>query len=205
LKRKGFRMVLGLDEAGRGALVGPVVAAATAVAAARIPKSLKGVKDSKKLNQKQREELYKILTKRSDIQWATSKVSEKIIDKINILQSTRLAMKRAVRNLERKMKNKADFLILDGKIKIDLATSQKSIIKADEKVFSCSCASVIAKVTRDRIMEREHKKYPEYNFSKHKGYPTKQHREMLEKYGPCEIHRMSFKPVAESQKSKVQS
>jgi len=108
------------------------------------------------------------------------------IDKINILEATKLAMAKALRKL------KVDYLILDGNFKIKSAIPQKSIVKADEKVFSCSCASIIAKVTRDRIMMRYHKKYPQYGFAQHKGYPTRFHRAMLNKYGRCAIHRNSF-------------
>lgn len=216
----------GLDEAGRGPLAGPVVAAATIVAAAK-PKTqnpklktiLREIKDSKKLTPRKREEFYKILTKNPGIEWGTGKVPEKMIDKINILEATKLAMKRALKNLEKKLsvpvrtrigisydrinyQSLVDFLILDGNFEIDLDTPQKSIIKADEKVFSCAAASIIAKVSRDRIMERYHKKYPKYGFDKHKGYPTKLHLKKLEKYGFCKIHRKSFKPAAKNKKTK---
>ena len=125
-------------------------------------------------------------------------MSERVIDKINILEATKLAMKRAFKNLNYKLGNKnklKNFLILDGNFKIDLPLPQKTIIKADEKVLSCAIASILAKVTRDRIMERYHKKYPRYEFKKHKGYPTKLHLRLLKKYGPSKIHRKSFKPI----------
>jgi ribonuclease HII len=212
LWKKGFKRVAGLDEAGRGPLAGPVVAAAAIVQPAKlkiqisrsapcnysvIKKSLKlkillrEVKDSKQLSPKKREKLYNLLTKSSYIKWGIGKVSEKVIDKINIFQATKLAMQKAIDNL----KIKPDFLILDGNFKINSRIRQKSIIKADQKVFSCSAASIIAKVTRDRIMENYHKKYPKYGFKKHKGYPTKFHFKMLKKYGPCRIHRKTFWPV----------
>jgi len=114
-----------------------------------------------------------------------------MIDKVNILEATKLAMKGAVL----KLKRKPDSLILDGISKIDLKIPQKLIKGADEKVFSCACASILAKVYRDKIMKRYHKKYPQYGFDKHKGYPTKYHFKMLKKYGPCKIHRKSFGPV----------
>ncbi|PIP22092.1 MAG: hypothetical protein COX38_02545, partial [Candidatus Nealsonbacteria bacterium CG23_combo_of_CG06-09_8_20_14_all_39_25] len=142
------------------------------------------------------------------IEWGIGRISEKVIDKINILEATKLAMIRAIKNLTKKLKKpksqkfhdrgkngKIDFLILDGKMKLDLPILQKSIVKADEKVFSCSAASIIAKVTRDGIMERYHKKYPCYGFDQHKGYPTKYHFKMLKKYGGCKIHRQSFSPL----------
>lgn len=203
LWRKGYRYVVGLDEAGRGPLAGPVTAAAVMIKMSKsnlkskilnLKSNFKEIKDSKKLTAKKREEFYKILTNHSAIEWGIGKVSEKVIDKINILEATKLAMKRAIKNLEKKHR-RASFLILDGNFKIDSPIPQKSIIKADEKVFSCACASILAKVYRDRIMRRYHKKYSQYGFAQHKGYPTKQHRKMLKKYGPCKIHRKTFKPV----------
>jgi len=205
LWRRGYRRVVGLDEAGRGPLAGPVVAAAAITINLNrdnIPiklRGLKGIKDSKKLSPKKREEFYKILTNPLrqladgglQIKWGIGRVSEKVIDKINILEATKLAMKRAIEKLSKK----PDFLILDGKMKLDLPIPQKSIIKADEKVFSCAAASIIAKVTRDRIMRRYNKRYPKYGFDRHKGYPTKLHRRKLKKYGPCKIHRKTFRPV----------
>ncbi|PIU14096.1 ribonuclease HII [bacterium (Candidatus Gribaldobacteria) CG08_land_8_20_14_0_20_39_15] len=193
LWRKGFKRVACLDEAGRGPLAGPVVAAAVVLNSKFKIHNLK-IKDSKKLTPKKREEFYKILNKNPAIEWGIGRVSEKVIDKINIKNAAELAMEKAIR----KLKHHPDFLIIDGnhinskKLK---AKSYKLIVKADEKVFSCACASIIAKVTRDRIMKRYHKKYPQYGFDKHKGYPTKYHIKMLKKYGSCKIHRKSFKPV----------
>ncbi|MBI2450631.1 MAG: ribonuclease HII [Candidatus Nealsonbacteria bacterium] len=190
LWKKGFKRVVGLDEAGRGPLCGPVVAGAVIIndwrTFLRRRSVLPNIRDSKQLSAKQREYFYKILTKHPAIKWGIGIVSEKIIDKINILEATKLAMVKALKKI------KADFLILDGKMELDLPIPQKSIIKADEKVFSCAAASIIAKVTRDRIMMRYHKKYPEYRLDLHKGYGTKLHYEMLKLYGPCQIHRKSF-------------
>lgn len=190
LWKKGFKRVACLDEAGRGPLAGPVTAAAVYIIA-NCKLQITNLRDSKKLTPERREELFKILTKNPAIEWGIGKVSEKVIDKINILESTKLAMVRAVK----KLKRRPDFLILDGNFKIDVEIPQKSIIKGDEKVFSCASASIIAKVTRDKIMQGYHKKYPQYGFLKHKGYPTKYHFKMLRKYGPCKIHRKSFSPV----------
>jgi len=225
LWKGGYRNVACLDEAGRGPLAGPVVAGAISInwrTLLRGRNVLPNIKDSKQLSAKQREEFYKILTNHPDIKWGIGIVSEKVIDKINILEATKLAMIKAVRCLEAKygylgnyerrifgmsdipqnlggcrtsrhsVRPKIDFLILDGKMKIDLPIPQKSIVKADEKVFSCAAASIIAKVTRDRIMMEYHKKYPEYRFDKHKGYGTKLHYQMLELYGSCQIHRKSY-------------
>ena len=217
LWRKGFKKMVCLDEAGRGALCGPVVAAAVMIrckmqdekckiahcshTAIQNLKLLKEIKDSKKLTPKKRNEFYKILTKHTAIKWGIGKVSERVIDKINVKNAAELAMWRAVQ----KLKYRPDFLIIDGKYlkNYKLKTlNHKLIVKADEKVFSCSAASIIAKVIRDRIMRRYHKKYPKYGFDKHKGYPTKLHLAKLKKYGSCKIHRRSFRPVAEIKKSK---
>jgi ribonuclease HII len=225
-----------LDEAGRGPLAGPVVAAAVMInpkSKALNPKQfqnskfkyskhfgildlfrisnfefrilMKEIKDSKKLSPKKREEFYKIITKNPQIKWGIGIVSEKLIDKINILEATKLAMERAIKNLikRNRIQKFSDrvkfvrgyFLILDGNFKLDLPVPQKPIVKGDEKVFSCALASILAKVTRDKIMERYAKKYPKYGFDQHKGYPTKLHLKMLKKYGPCKIHRKSFSPV----------
>jgi len=185
---KGYKVVAGLDEAGRGTLAGPVVAAAVFVK----PNSnflLKGINDSKKLSEKQREHLYNILIKNKDIKWGIGIVSETVIDRINILEATKLAMKKAIKNI------KPDFLVLDGNFSLKLDLPQKSIIKGDGKVMSCAMASVIAKVTRDRLMKKLHKKYPHYGFDKHKGYGTKVHFANIEKFGSCKIHRKSFYPI----------
>jgi len=202
LWRKGFKRIAGLDEAGRGPLGGSVFAAAVIVKKDRKLKLLK-VNDSKKLSLKKREELYEILINHPKIEWGIARVSERVIDRINILEATKLSMKRAVDKLKAKSKRKIDFLILDGNFKINSNIPQKSIIKADNKVFSCAAASILAKVSRDRMMQRYDKKYPEYGFSKHKGYATKLHFKMLRKYGPCKIHRKSFRPVSNLLSKKI--
>ncbi len=200
LWKKGYKYVAGLDEAGRGPLAGPVTAAAVMmqkrsdllISTNFWRSDLQDINDSKKLTPKKREELYKVLIKHPDIRWGIGIVSEKVIDKINILEATKLAMEKAVKHLKRK----PDHLILDGNFKINLPTLQKSIVKGDGKVFSVAAASILAKVTRDRIMMRYHKKYPKYRFDLHKGYPTKLHLKTLKKCGPSKIHRKSFRPVA---------
>lgn len=187
--KKKYSRIAGLDEAGRGPLAGPVVAAAVIVRNyPPIDLPWREIRDSKKLSAKKREQLCRILTHHPDIEWGIGKVSEKIIDKINILQATKLAMEKAIKNL-----GKADFLLLDGNFKINSTIPQRSIIKGDDKVFSIAAASIIAKVKRDTIMKRMDKRYPEYGFNKHKGYPTKYHGKMLSKHGSCKIHRKSFK------------
>ena len=196
LWKKGCKRVICLDEAGRGPIAGPVVAAAVMIRNAKYGMQNVKLRDSKKLSPKKREEFYKILTSYPGIEWGVGQASEKIIDRINILQATKLAMLRAVADLKAKNgRRKIDFLILDGKMRLDSAIPQKSIVKADEKVFSCSAASIIAKVTRDRLMVKYHKKYPHYGFLKHKGYPTSHHVRMLKRYSACKIHRKTFRPV----------
>jgi len=155
------------------------------------------LKDSKKLSPKKREEVFEFLKKDPDVKWGIGRVSEKVIDRINIFQATKLSMQRAVKNLEKKIQKKSDFLLIDGNFGIDLPISQQSFIKGDERIFLIKLASIIAKVTRDRMMLRYHKKYPQYRFDRHKGYGTRIHFEMLQKYGPCKIHRKSFRPVSE--------
>jgi len=197
LWKKKHKYVAGIDEAGRGPLAGPVTAGAVLILEKDFKgaKKIESVKDSKKLNEKKRKEVYLNLINNSKIKWGIGMVSEKVIDKINILEATKLAMIKAVKNLEKKNKIKVDFLILDGKIKLNLNIEQKSIIKADDKVFSVSAASIIAKVARDRIMEKYDKKYPKYNFKKHKGYGTREHLKKIKKHGICKIHRRSFAPI----------
>ncbi len=198
LWKKGFKRVACLDEVGRGPLAGPVVAAAVVIQDTKYKIQDTKIRDSKKLTPKKREEFYKLIIKNPQIKWGIGKVSEKVIDRINILEATKLAMERAVRDLNCKLKNKncrVDYLILDGKMELDLLLPQKSIIKGDEKVFSVALASIIAKVTRDGLMKKYAKKYPHYGFDAHKGYPTKFHFKMLKKYGHCQIHRKSFKPL----------
>lgn len=179
------KVTVGIDEVGRGPLAGPVVACAVVNNNIRI----RNLRDSKKLSPKQREEIYSLLKHKAV--WATARVSEKVIDRINIRRATRLAMKRAVN----KLKIVPDVLLIDGNMSVDMDIQQKSIIKGDQKIRSIMMASIIAKVTRDRIMVRYHKKYPKYRFDKHKGYGTKQHIKAIRKHGPCPIHRKTFEPV----------
>jgi len=196
LKRKGFKIIVGIDEVGRGPLAGPVMACALVFySRAKLPKDLKGINDSKKLTPKKREKFYCVLKNNPNIEWGIGRVSERIIDKINILEATKLAMERAVMNLSRKMNKEIKFLIIDGNFGIKLDLPQKSIKKADGKIFSVIAASIVAKVTRDRLMKRLDKKYPQYRFAAHKGYPTELHRKLLKKHGPCKIHRETFYPV----------
>ena len=197
LWKKGYKYIVGIDEAGRGPLAGPVAAGAVLILEKDFKEAhkIKSVKDSKKLKEGKRKEVYLNLIKNKKIKWGIGMVSEKTIDKINILEATKLAVIKAVKSLEKKNGIKVDFLILDGKMKINLKIDQESIVKGDDKVFSISAASIIAKVRRDELMEKYDKKYPQYNFKKHKGYGTKEHLQKIKKYGACEIHRKSFAPI----------
>jgi len=183
-------LTAGIDEAGRGPLAGPVVAAAVI-----FPKGKKipeAITDSKKLSEAKREELYEIIIR--EFIYGVGIVSEKEIDKINILQASFLAMRRAIRGV----KIAPDYIILDGKFKIPkLDKPQTAIISGDAKVFCVAAASIIAKVSRDYLMDEFAKKYPQYDFAKHKGYGTKLHFSKINEHGPCPIHRFSFAPIKE--------
>lgn len=195
LKKSGYKRIAGVDEAGRGPLAGPVVACAVVVKKFNFKKAdIEKIKDSKKLTAKEREFYYSLFKRSSCMQWGIGKVSAKVIDKKNILRSAELAMERAVAALSRNSLN-PDFLIIDGNRlqNQNLKTrNYKLVVKADGKIFSCICAGIIAKVTRDRIMGNYHKKYPLYGFNRHKGYPTKEHKKMIKKHGLLIIHRRSF-------------
>ena len=186
---KGYKNIAGVDEAGRGPLAGPVVAAAL-IFSSKI--DIAGLDDSKKLSPKKREELLPIIQGRA-ISYGVAVVDHKVIDKINILQASLLAMKQAVEQLQ----PVPDLLLIDGNQKIDSTLDQWAIVKGDSKSLSIAAASVLAKVTRDRIMEDYHKLYPQYEFHRHKGYGTKLHRALIEEHGPCPIHRSTYKGVSE--------
>lgn len=180
----GFKAVCGVDEAGRGPLAGPVYAAAVILFENQV---IEGVNDSKKLSEKKREVLYeKIIDEALD--YSIAYASEKEIDELNILQATFLAMQRAVEGL----KVKPDYALIDGNRLPILAIPGECIVKGDGKSESIAAASILAKVSRDRFMIKAAEKYPEYQFEKHKGYGTKLHYEMLDNFGPCEMHRRTF-------------
>ncbi len=214
LFKQGYKLIAGIDEAGRGPLAGPVVAACVVCTPEMLRKlqEIKGaegehsegeqtfvhlqnahlrlIKDSKRLTAKAREELFEVI-KQEFTEVGIGICDHQTIDKINILQAAFLAMKKAIGEL----KQKPDFIMLDGKFKIpNCSYKQKAIIKGDEIIFSIAAASIIAKVARDRIMLEMHKLYPDYGFDQHKGYGTRLHLEQLKKHGPCPIHRMSFRP-----------
>ena len=183
-RENGYKIICGVDEAGRGPLAGPVCAAAVILPENHI---IDGLNDSKKLSEKKREALYDVI-KNDALAYSIAMASEKEIDDINILQATYLAMRRAVAGLE----IKPDFVLVDGNRDPILGIDTRTVIKGDALSASIAAASVLAKVTRDRYMLEISEKYPEYQFPKHKGYGTKLHYEMLEKYGISDIHRRSF-------------
>ena len=186
---KGFFKIAGLDEAGRGPLAGPVVSAAVI-----LPDlfAVSGINDSKKLTPLKRDYFYdQICTHALAI--ATGIVDSAEIDRINILQATLMSMFKAVKNLE----INPDFLLIDGTFTIPSELPQTTIIKGDSLSISIAAASIIAKVTRDRLMKKYDEKYPQFGFSRHKGYPTKVHKEAIKKFGPSPIHRCTFKGVKE--------
>jgi len=184
---KGFSKIAGIDEAGRGPLAGPVVSAAVILPTA-LP--VPGICDSKKLTPKKRSYLYEMIYEHA-VSIGIGIVDSTEIDRINILQAALLSMAISIKNL----KPQPDYLLIDGKFRISSNLPQEPIIRGDSLSISIAAASIIAKVTRDRLMERYHIDYPEFGFARHKGYPTKAHKEVIRKFGPCPIHRRSFKGV----------
>ena len=180
----GYTCVCGVDEAGRGPLAGPVFAAAVVLGRGQI---IDGVNDSKKLSEKKREALFDKI-KEEALCYSIASVDEKAIDEINILNATFLAMKKAVEGLE----IKPDFAMIDGNKTPDLSIDCEAVVKGDANSVSIAAASILAKVSRDRYMLEMAEQYPEYQFEKHKGYGTKLHYQMLDEYGPSEIHRQTF-------------
>ncbi len=206
-QNKGYKVIAGIDEAGRGPLAGPVVSAAVI-----LPEGFTcpGVTDSKKLSEKKREALFPEI-RRQALAVGIGMADHKEIDRINILQASLLSMKRAVQDLAvgansldpnssdtNSLKSGfllPDFLLIDGKFTIDMDLPQLAIVKGDSRSISIAAASIIAKVTRDRLMAKLHKTYPQYNFIRHKGYPTKAHRQAIIEHGPCPVHRKTFNGV----------
>ncbi len=182
---EGYKIVCGVDEAGRGPLAGPVCAACVVLPTGMV---IEGVNDSKKLTEKKRDALYDVI-KEQALDYGIAFASEKEIDEINILQATFLAMRRAVESLTVLT---PDIALIDGNKTPGLSIAERSVIKGDAKSANIAAASILAKVTRDRYMLEMAEKYPEYQFQKHKGYGTKLHYEMIEKYGVSPIHRKTF-------------
>jgi ribonuclease HII len=185
----GFHAIAGVDEVGRGPLAGPVVACCCL-----LPKNVRfsSVRDSKALTEAEREAVYQELTSNPRVKWAVQAIHHDIIDKINILRATLLAMKGAIDRIQEAI----DFVLIDGRDAPPMTTAYQTVIKGDSLSQSIAAASVIAKVTRDRMMDDYHREFPQYGFDQHKGYGTKAHMKAIETYGLSPIHRHSFAPVA---------
>lgn len=188
-EQNGFHLIAGVDEAGRGPLAGPVVAAAVI-----LPPdiAIPGLDDSKVLTPSQRDRLYDTIREVCRAQ-NVAVVETETIDAINILQAARLAMKQAVEGLG----TAADYVLIDGNQPIDVTIGQQAIVGGDGRSLSIAAASVLAKVHRDRLMSAYHETYPQYGFDRHKGYGTRHHRDRIREWGPCPIHRRTFKGVKE--------
>ena len=184
LYSKGYKLICGVDEAGRGPLCGPVVAAAVIL---KPDDMIEGVNDSKKISPKKREELYEVIMNKALAVGVGIKDVD-VIEKVNILNATKLAMKEAIENL----KVRPEYVLIDGNQMIDIDIKAQTVVSGDAKSESIAAASIIAKVTRDRMLIEYDKKYPEYGFKNHKGYGTKAHIEAIKKYGLTPIHRKSF-------------
>lgn len=193
LKNNGFELICGVDEAGRGPLCGPVCAAAVILP---IDCEIEGLNDSKKLTEKKREALFDVI-KQKAIAYSIEFVDNKTIDEINILQSTMICMTNAVKKLEKT----PDFVIIDGnKVPTQLEIPAQSVVKGDAKSMSIAAASILAKVSRDRLLVEYDKQYPQYGFAKHKGYGTKAHYDAIFEHGISPIHRKSFLKNLDSHK-----
>lgn len=187
--RQGYKLIAGVDEAGRGPLAGPVTAAAVIL---DLTCPIYGIDDSKKLCPSKRERLYEEILKQA-VCYNVISIDNEEIDEINILQASLKAMCLAVQGL----KVQPDIVLVDGGYTLPLKTKVKAVIQGDCTSLSIAAASILSKVTRDRMMNEIDKLYPQYGFSKNKGYPTKEHISALKKYGPCKVHRKSFAPVKE--------
>lgn len=184
LKEQGYKIICGVDEAGRGPLAGPVFAAAVI-----LPDGMEdiGINDSKKLSEKKRDALFEIIKEKA-LAYSIASADEKEIDELNILNATFLAMKRAVEGLS----IKPDMALIDGNRKANTGVEEMTLVKGDSKSISIAAASILAKVSRDRCLKELDEKYPEHQFSKHKGYPTKLHYELIKEHGISPVHRLSF-------------
>lgn len=192
LWQKGFRYVLGVDEAGRGPLAGPVVVGAVLIENTK--QVVENVRDSKKMTKKQREQAFVEIQEKSTA-FGIGIVDAKEIDRVGIKEAVKEAMILAVSEVEKKIKKKVDYIISDGAVYLLDDHKMMSISRGDLNHYSIAAASVLAKVTRDMIMEEYSKKYPNYGFEKHMGYGTKMHLDAISKHGICDIHRKSYEPI----------
>ncbi|PON18972.1 ribonuclease HII [Candidatus Entotheonella serta] len=191
----GYTCVAGIDEAGRGPLAGPVVAAAVVLPD---ESRIDGLQDSKRLTAKQRDRVYEAILQHA-LDYGVGMVSSTEIDQLNILQAAREAMRRALSELQLQ----PDLALIDGNQKIDSGIAECTIVRGDARCASVAAASVVAKVTRDRLMTAYAARFPGYGFEQHKGYPTRAHYECLRALGPCAIHRLSFRGVATPRESRA--
>ena len=181
---KGYKIICGTDEAGRGPLAGPVYAAAVILP---VGYETEGLNDSKKISEKKREKLFEII-KKDALAYSVCSASVEEIDRLNILNAAQLAMRRCVSELT----PVPELVLVDGNVARDFPIEAVTVIKGDAKSPNIAAASILAKVTRDRICLEMDKEYPQYNFKKHKGYPTKEHMDAVRKFGPCPLHRKTF-------------
>jgi ribonuclease HII len=192
--------VAGVDEAGRGPLAGPVVAAAAILpskwAESGLPRELEGLNDSKQLTANQREKFFAFITSRGEIEFGIAEVDAALIDEINILQATHRAMNDALA----KLRPAPEHALVDGRPVTTMRVPQTAIVKGDARSYSIAAASVLAKVTRDRLMLEFDRQWPKYGFAEHKGYGTAQHLAAITAHGPCPIHRRSFAPLRTTQR-----
>jgi ribonuclease HII len=199
LWKKNLTRVAGVDEAGRGPLAGPVVAAAAILpsrwAESGLPRELEGLNDSKKLTEAQREKFFAFLISCGEVQFSIAQVDAAEIDEINILQATHRAMNAALANLNPQPQH----ALVDGLAVKSMRVPQTAIVKGDERSYSIAAASVLAKVTRDRLMLEFHTQFPKYGFAQHKGYGTAKHLAAIGKFGACAIHRKSFAPLKQEE------
>jgi ribonuclease HII len=195
LWRRGVVLVAGVDEAGRGPLAGPVVAAAVMLPPdwlrSGVPAELEGLNDSKQLSIRQRERFYRALTSCSEVRFCVARIEAEHVDELNVLRATHCAMNEAIGRLDPFPQH----ALVDGARVQSLLCRQTALVKGDARSYSIAAASVLAKVTRDRLMDEYHERWPVYGFAEHKGYGTPQHLAALAKHGPCPIHRRTFAPV----------
>ncbi len=187
-REAGFSRIAGLDEAGRGPLAGPVAAAVVVLPDGLL---IPGLTDSKQVSERERNRLFEVIREKA-VCFGVGIADERTIDDVNILQATIIAMERALSQLA----PPPDYLLIDALTLPRVSLPQNGIVKGDCRSHSIAAASILAKVTRDRMMLELHEQYPRYNFKRHKGYGTREHLELLQKYGPCEAHRRTFNPVA---------
>lgn len=195
---RDYRWIIGVDEAGRGPLAGPVQVAAVALRLNDVFEVdwLEGMNDSKKLSEAKREKLFE-LVKEHALAYAIVSYDREKIDDLNILQATRAAMKEAIEEVAEQLDEPVDRVYIDGNQKVDITLPQTTVVKGDGRSYHIAAASILAKVSRDRLMVEYGEQWPAYGFAKHKGYGTRAHRDAIAEHGPCEIHRRSFAGVKE--------